>query len=445
MKVPATYREMSESENDSHSDEPVYVTGVAHELAQQDAANERAQLSATVADLGATVHALAGDTKSTLASILAAIKPGPANPVPPTVPSAFQNEGGGSGLFGHGAPGIMGFGQDNAFAYPGHSAASGGAAAGGGGLMPGAVPAVLGDPHVGFGPWGASGGAISASQRRCDKAYADARAAAWTDTAGRCWWATGGLYQPTLSKRALASVLLDSVEMTDSVTVARKGVPATPHIAAGARGRVDELGRAFHDLLMLLEQHSRDHYDAINRPRTRGIVEALLAKDMKTWVRDVQRFAEDVGRANFYPPDTLLPPAPLPRFPAFRSYIAVGGLINAAHSGGATDAASATRGGGAGGGSARTKVCRQFTRTGSCRFGAKCAFRHAKPDGGGAAGGGNGKGGGGGSGSSGGGSTTASPPPKKARTNPAGGSGNTDKGKSKKPDADADGDNDDEE
>jgi len=501
----------SGDESASSTDEPVYVTTAVHEIAQQDATNERAQLSATVGDLGAAISTLAKETKTALANVLATMKAtatastAAATTSPPAaLPAPFQTGAAGSGLFGQGAHGIMGLGHGQPFAYPGYAAASGGAAGGGGtadggftngpaairgGLMPGAVPAVLGNPQVGFGAWGAAGGPANASQRRCDKAWADNRAAAWIDPAQRAWWVVGGLHQPKISADSLDSVLLDAVDINKTVshqlinfrdftpgafvprggagvpialtasvrlmaecivTIARKGVPATPQMAAGARERVDALGRAFHDLLMLLEQHARDHYEAINRPRTRGIVEALLEKDMKAWVRDIQRFGDEMARASFYPPDTLLPAAPLPRFPAFRSYIAVGGLINAAHNHGVAEPTATARGTGAGGGSSR--VCKNFARSGSCRFGSKCTFKHVRSSGGSAAAGANGKsglGGGSSTGSGGGGAAgegaasgnaASAPPAKKARKAPPGGGG--DKGKGKKDDTTGDGDGD---
>lgn len=42
--------------------------------------------------------------------------------------------------------------------------------------------------------------------------------ARWADTAGRCWSAVGGLYQPELPDRALATVLVDAIEMTKPIT-----------------------------------------------------------------------------------------------------------------------------------------------------------------------------------------------------------------------------------
>lgn len=66
---------MSDSDEvGSHSDEPVYVTRAQHELSTQDAANERALLNSTVADLGLAVADLKADGQASLARIMAAIQ-----------------------------------------------------------------------------------------------------------------------------------------------------------------------------------------------------------------------------------------------------------------------------------------------------------------------------------------------------------------------------------
>lgn len=68
-------------------------------------------------------------------------------------------------------------------------------------------------------------------------------------------------------------------------------------------------------MLTQLDEHSWDHYKAINRSHTRGIITTLLEKDMKPWVRYVQRFADNAARASFYLPDAILPPRPSSQLP----------------------------------------------------------------------------------------------------------------------------------
>ena len=102
-------------------------------------------------------------------------------------------------------------------------------------------------------------------------------------------------------------------------------MPPDTGAAALARtcARVDELGRAFHDILVLLERHAPEHYDVFNRPNTRGIIDALLVEDTKTSVREVNRFVDEIPPSTFYPPDNVRPRAPLPLFPDLRAYVAV--------------------------------------------------------------------------------------------------------------------------
>lgn len=162
---------MSDSDEvGSHSDEPMYVTRAQHELSTQDAANERALLNSTVADLGLAVADLKADGQASLARIMAAIQernaaPGPsAGSLPgPATPPRHRGAAG-LGLFSSGPPGGMGRSGSAPGVFPGSAALTTAASAAmGGGLMPGAAPAVLGNPHVGFGAWGASGESVSAS------------------------------------------------------------------------------------------------------------------------------------------------------------------------------------------------------------------------------------------------------------------------------------------
>ena len=447
----------------------------------QAGVNERMQLQQQITDFTAATREQHGVVTAQLGEIIAAL--GAANHPMRLGGAAAIAAGSVDVLLGGGAIGapVLGFEQGHGDAVPA------GARAGLGLANP--PPAMHGDVQGGAGGWGGAEQQLTTQERHMKKLKFNARATAWGDNVRRALWLISGGFPPALNQNVLRSAMNNAIDLSPPVvnalltfrdfdvtdfthrgatgsplalpthlrllggalvTLLQRSMPDNAEAAAGARARVGDLGRAFGAAAGALDTHCRDNYKAIQQDHNRRIITKLLNRDIEAYFQSVLRFAEDLTRTNFFPPDGLVAAPPAPTFSFLYAYINTGGLINSTVAAGKDVGRGGSAGGGAGGSGSsgaggRTTAkprgaCREWSRKGSCRWGTRCFYTHVvagdkrKSDtaagcggggtkdgsnnGNGAGGGGSGSGGsgGGGSGSGGGASAgTSAPAAKKSK------------------------------
>ena len=156
------------------------------------------------------------------------------------------------------------------------------------------------------------------------------------------------------------------------VTIASRGLLQDGADLQVPRARLEALGRAFSAGATTANDHVVEYFAVVDRPANRARLATLVTKDLETFTLDLRGVSDSCGHAWPYPPQVESVPAiPGPCWPRLPGYVTLGGLINAEVQ---QLRRTSTMAVGAG-----TGECRQWGKTGRCRFSHTYVINHVGP------------------------------------------------------------------
>ena len=178
----------------------------------------------------------------------------------------------------------------------------------------------------------------------------------------------------------------DRVDFLRQALVAVLSVGFSPGVAGDrpCLERVATIDAAFTSVSADLRRHTLSNIILLSGPKARAVMSEMVNDDLRLWVNDLMRFAQQVRPPMVPPPpDFAFSMPPVPSFKRTSAFCSSGGdvlkLVEGLREG--QDGQSKRNRSPATPGTSRKKIaaqCRQFASTGRCRF-LNCKFLHSIP------------------------------------------------------------------